>query len=141
MSDSAGTHGYHIGCAPDQRSIKVGLSRGIDISSLKARRFNKNDANRFDLILAMDRGHLCAMQDFVAPENPDKIKLFSDYLSDNSDSFQDVIDIPDPYYDDEEAFEDVYDLVAAGVDGIVKKLQDAELIWDILNMFYIKNTD
>ena len=33
--DSAGTGGWHVGSAPDKRSIKVGTENGIDISTLK----------------------------------------------------------------------------------------------------------
>ena len=53
--DSAGTHGYHIGKAPDARAAKAAASRGYDLSSLKARQVEETDFVRFDRIFAMDR--------------------------------------------------------------------------------------
>ncbi|HET6992700.1 MAG TPA: low molecular weight phosphotyrosine protein phosphatase, partial [Bacteroidia bacterium] len=37
--DSAGTASYHVVAHPDQRSIKIARSHGIDISGLRARKF------------------------------------------------------------------------------------------------------
>ena len=48
--DSAGTAGYHIGNAPDPRSIKVAKNHNIDISSQVCRRFIVSDFDTFDLI-------------------------------------------------------------------------------------------
>ena len=53
--DSAGTADYHIGAAPDPRSQRAALRRGIDISELRARQVSKADFAHFDLVLAMDR--------------------------------------------------------------------------------------
>ena len=36
--DSAGTHGYHVGAPPDERSQEHALKRGYDLSALRARR-------------------------------------------------------------------------------------------------------
>ena len=54
--ESAGTAGYHIGRAPDSRSIEVAAQNGIDISSQKARKFSPDDFDRFDKIFVMDPG-------------------------------------------------------------------------------------
>src|SRR3954453_20587536 len=37
-TDSAGTHGYHVGEPPDSRSVAAARSRGVDIADLRARR-------------------------------------------------------------------------------------------------------
>ena len=37
--DSAGTANYHVGDAPDDRSIASGKQHGIDISMLRGRQF------------------------------------------------------------------------------------------------------
>src|SRR5271165_4317239 len=60
--DSAGTADYHIGSAPDPRSQRAALGRGIDISGLRARQVTAEDFLRFDLILAMDQSNLRALQ-------------------------------------------------------------------------------
>ena len=49
--DSAGTAGYHIGNAPDKRSIQVAQMNNIDISAQKARTFSSNDFKDFDIFL------------------------------------------------------------------------------------------
>jgi len=53
--DSAGTHDYHVGEAPDARAIAAAARRGIDLRALRARQVNDADFERFDLIVAMDR--------------------------------------------------------------------------------------
>jgi low molecular weight protein-tyrosine phosphatase len=56
--DSAGTAGYHIGDAPDERSQAAARRRGYDMSPLRARIVEAIDFERFDLILAMDTNNL-----------------------------------------------------------------------------------
>jgi protein-tyrosine phosphatase len=52
--DSAGTHNYHPGSPPDERSQAHALARGYDLSLLRARQVLDADYAHFDLILAMD---------------------------------------------------------------------------------------
>lgn len=52
--DSAGTHAYHIGSAPDPRAQQAIRQRGIDISQLRGRKVADEDFERFDYILVMD---------------------------------------------------------------------------------------
>ena len=48
--DSAGTAGYHIGRKPDPRAIDIAKKNNIDISSLRARKFERSDFINFDKI-------------------------------------------------------------------------------------------
>ena len=41
--DSAGTHGYHVGEAPDVRSQLAGRKRGYDLSAHRARQITLDD--------------------------------------------------------------------------------------------------
>jgi protein-tyrosine phosphatase len=43
QTDSAGTHDYHIGRAPDPRSLAEAARRGVDISDLRARQVDSFD--------------------------------------------------------------------------------------------------
>ena len=52
--DSAGTHGYHTGSPPDERSIAAARRRGYDLGALRARVVEAGDFEPFDLVLAMD---------------------------------------------------------------------------------------
>src|SRR5882672_2863268 len=54
--ESAGTHDYHAGEAPDERAQEHARRRGYDLSGLRARQVRKKDLEDFDLIIAMDRG-------------------------------------------------------------------------------------
>src|SRR4051812_14691004 len=58
--DSAGTHGYHIGHAPDSRIIEAGCKRGLPMTGA-ARKVTSNDLDTFDLILAMDDANFDAL--------------------------------------------------------------------------------
>jgi protein-tyrosine phosphatase len=55
--DSAGTASYHIGCAPDPRSIQVAAKNNIDIAWQKARTLTKEDFRVFDKIFVMDQNN------------------------------------------------------------------------------------
>src|SRR5574337_947423 len=58
LVESAGTHGYHAGEAPDPRAQKAAQSRGYDLSRQRARMVEALDFQHFDLLLTMDQGHL-----------------------------------------------------------------------------------
>lgn len=55
--DSAGTHSYHVGHAPDARAAATALQFGVDISHLRARKVSVSDFENYDLIIAMDRSN------------------------------------------------------------------------------------
>ena len=117
--DSAGTADYHVGAAPDPRSQRAALRRGIDISGLRARQVTAQDFLRFDLILAMDRENL---RDLLAmkPDRADaEVRLFMEYAPSLG-----VLEVPDPYYRDAGGFEEVLDLAAAASRGLLAELQD-----------------
>ncbi|MFD1327819.1 low molecular weight protein-tyrosine-phosphatase [Mycoplana ramosa] len=110
--DSAGTGGWHVGHAPDERAIAVAADHGIDISRLKARKVSSADFDRFDLILALDRSNLRDLTDVAPPIRRASIELFS------IRAFGTLEDIPDPYYGDTAEFETVYRLLYRGCASI-----------------------
>jgi protein-tyrosine phosphatase len=118
--DSAGTADYHIGAPPDPRSQRAALRRGIDISGLQARQVAANDFARFDLILAMDAENLGELQAMQPRNSRASVKLFLEYAPDLG--FRNV---PDPYYRDAAAFEEVLDLTTAASRGLLAALQDS----------------
>jgi protein-tyrosine phosphatase len=111
--DSAGTHDYHVGEAPDRRSMLHARKRGYDLSALRARQLMRADFETFDLLLAMDRGHLEILQQLSPAEHRNKIRLFRDFagLSD--------AEVPDPYYGGAGGFEEVLDMVEAASRGLL----------------------
>jgi len=114
--DSAGTHGYHIGNPPDERTRKVARLRGYDLSSLRARQVNEFDFVRFDHVLAMDRENLRLLQQACPETHRGKLRLFLEFAGGVED------EVPDPYYGGAEGFERVLDLVGLAAAGLLKQL-------------------
>ena len=116
-TDSAGTHDYHSGEPPDRRAIAHASSRGYDISGLRARQVTARDFEDFDLVLAMDRGHLRFMEQLCAPEHRGKLRLYLDFAG-----MKDA-DVPDPYGGGADGFELVLDMVEAASRGLIDHLR------------------
>ncbi|MDB5888969.1 MAG: protein tyrosine phosphatase [Rhodocyclales bacterium] len=116
--DSAGTHAYHDGEAPDPRAQRAAKRRGYEISRLRARPVVAQDFERFDLIVAMDRGHLVWLRRECPPEYHAKLVMFLSYAERFADG-----DVPDPYYGGEEGFERVLDMCEDAVQGILDKFR------------------
>lgn len=116
--DSAGTHGYHVGEAPDARTQRAAQVRGYNLSQLRARKVAHQDLDYFDLILAMDRSNLDNLRRMAMPEHQDKIRLFMDYARVFDDE-----EVPDPYYGLGHGFDLVLDMVEDASQGLVENLK------------------
>lgn len=116
--DSAGTHDYHAGQPPDPRAQHHAARRGYDLRELRARHLRDEDFADFDLIIAMDRGHLKLLRAQCPAAQLGKLRLFMDFAEGTR-----VKDVPDPYYGGSEAFEQALDLVEAGARGLLRELQ------------------
>jgi protein-tyrosine phosphatase len=117
--DSAGTGDYHVGDPPDPRTQRAALRRGIDLSGLRARRVVPGDFSKFDLILAMDRQNLRDLTSLRPAASTARLRLFMEYASDS------CLEVPDPYYGDESAFERILDLTMLAARGLVAELRKA----------------
>lgn len=116
--DSAGTHAYHIGGAPDERAQAAARSRGYDLSALRARVVESEDFARFDYVLAMDDNNLRLLQAQCPREHRSRVQLFLEYASEASERV-----VPDPYYGEKDGFSHVLDLVEDASDGLIAHLQ------------------
>lgn len=117
--DSAGTHGYHVGEAPDPRTQRAAAARHYDLSQLRARKVAYQDLDYFDLILAMDKNNFDNLQRMATPEQLSKIHLLMEYARNFDDH-----EVPDPYYGLGHGFDLVLDMVedaAQGLVGVLKK--------------------
>ena len=110
--ESAGIGRWHVGCAPDERAQHHAKGRGYDLSRQRARQVESFDFERFDLILAMDRGHLRSLQRMAPDQHRAKVRLFVPER-----------DVPDPYYGGPEGFEEVLDLVEAACRDLLRELK------------------
>ncbi|MBT2559959.1 low molecular weight phosphotyrosine protein phosphatase [Pedobacter sp. ISL-68] len=76
---SAGTGNWHIGKAPDHRSISAAKALGYDISKQRAQQFNRSMFAKYDLILVMDQNNLADVKNLAkSEEERKKVKLFLD---------------------------------------------------------------
>lgn len=112
--DSAGTHGYHIGEAPDARAQAAARKRNIDISMLRARQVAQEDFRDFDLILAMDWENLAALQQTSPRQFQHKLMLLMRFATDNEEAT-----VPDPYYGGPEGFDKVISYVSDACTGLI----------------------
>ncbi|HYM35527.1 MAG TPA: low molecular weight protein-tyrosine-phosphatase [Steroidobacteraceae bacterium] len=115
--DSAGTHDYHVGCAPDRRAITAAARRGIDLSALRARRVEDRDFELFDLILAVDQENFRTLHRRAPREYRSRIRLIMDYAP-----HAHAREVPDPYYGGPKGFEEVLDLLEQASEGLLAAL-------------------
>lgn len=117
MTDSVGTHSYHIGEPPTSTGLRLALQRGYDYSDLRARQLNSRDFENFDLILAMDHGHLDIIKDNCPEPHLHKIAMFLDYCDQSNK------EVNDPYYGGPSDYEAMLDVIEAGVTGLLSHLR------------------
>ncbi len=116
--DSAGTHAYHTGEAPDRRAQLAAEKRGFDLSKIMARRVVVEDFSQFDLVLAMDQDNLRLLREQCPEEYADRVRLFLEFAADH-----DELEVPDPYYGGSLGFERVLDLIERASSGLLKHCQ------------------
>jgi len=115
--DSAGTHAYHVGNAPDLRAEKAAGERGVDISHLRARKVVLGDFEDFDYILAMDDENYAILFSACPASHRHKINYFLDYAPHLGKR-----EVPDPYYGGAYGFERVLDMVEEASEGFLNAL-------------------
>lgn len=116
--DSAGTHGYHVGEAPDSRTQRAAAVRGYNLSQQRARKVARQDLDYFDLILAMDKSNLDNLRRMAMPDQHGKIRLFMDYAKNFDDE-----EVPDPYYGLGHGFDLVLDMVEDASQGLIDEIK------------------
>ncbi len=115
--ESAGTENYHIGKPPHELSQKVAKINGIDICNQRARKFVKEDFDRFDKIYAMSEDVLDEMKHITKEKYDDsKVDLLLNELHPGQH-----LSVPDPWYGTEPGFHEAYKLIDAACDKIIQK--------------------
>jgi len=114
---SAGTGDWHVGKAPDKRSQAAAKLRGYDLSAQRAQQVSRADFATYDLILAMDNSNLRHLKALQPAKGKAELDLFLR-------RFQSELDeVPDPYYDGDQGFEQVLDLIERASDLLVIELK------------------
>ncbi|HEX7374994.1 MAG TPA: low molecular weight protein-tyrosine-phosphatase [Steroidobacteraceae bacterium] len=115
--DSAGTHDYHVGKAPDPRTIAAARRRGIELADLRARQVADEDFTRFDYLIAMDRDNRRELLARSPAHLRPRVRLFMEFAD-----RPDMPEVPDPYYGGPPGFELVLDLVEEASNGLLAHL-------------------
>lgn len=117
--DSAGTHAYHVGHPPDERSAATALNHGIDMSRQRARQVTVQDLHDFDYVLAMDQANLERLEQLQDERGGRaQLGLLLEYAQGAR-----VTEVPDPYYGGHGGFERVFGLIEAGCQGLLAAIE------------------
>ena len=117
--DSAGTSGYHIGEAPDQRAQHIANVNQINICNQRARKLTSKDLDDFDFIYAMDKFNYNNILKLMK-NTKNKIKI--DFILNELNPGENL-NVPDPYFEDDNGFEFVYKLLNDSCEKIKIKLE------------------
>lgn len=114
--DSAGTHGWHKGEAPDMRSVACARSFGVDLRDLKSRPIREEDFSNFDTVIVMDGKNMSDLKFFTQGLEV-KSKIYK--LLDFAPSYGE--DVPDPYYKDN--FDYVFEMIQVACENLLEELE------------------
>ncbi len=121
--DSAGTSSYHAGELPDSRSILVANKHGIDITDQISRPFELQDFETFDIIYVMDSSNFTNVVKLTQDvTHRKKVKLILNMSEPGMNKA-----VPDPYYDAEHGFQNVYNMLDEACEIILKKYDQGDL--------------
>jgi protein-tyrosine phosphatase len=118
--ESAGTHGYHVGEPADSRALRAAHQRGYDLSRHRARKLDRLDFHRFDLVIAMDEGHRADLARLARPSDAHKIRMMMEFAKRHAG----VTAVPDPYYGALDGFERVLDMLEDASVGLLAAVRD-----------------
>jgi protein-tyrosine phosphatase len=117
--DSAGTAGYHSGEPPDARARAAGRRFGVEVGG-RARQFKRADFEGFDYVLAMDRANF---DDLTELADSTKARQKLHLLRSFDPTSLPGASVPDPYYGDDEDFDDVVRICLAACAPLLEKLR------------------
>lgn len=116
-ADSAGTHAYHVGDAPDQRAQQAVRRRGADISKLRGRKVADSDFDAFDYILVMDGDNYNKLIQHAPARHHHKIRRLLSFSRKYPN-----LDVMDPYYGGPQGFEENLDMIEDAVLGLIQEI-------------------
>lgn len=117
---SGGMGDWHVGDPMDSRSAAILTSRAYDPSSHRAQQVRADWFTTYDVLLAMDEGHRTALRRMAPAGEEHRIVLFGDFDPDNPGA-----EVPDPYYGENDGFEEVLDMVERTCARLVPALVEA----------------
>lgn len=114
--DSAGTGDWHVGRPPDPRAQETARRHGLDISSYRARQVVAEDFHRFGHIFALDQQNLKDLRRIEPSRHIAEVGLLMDLVPGRKGTA-----VIDPYYGDEDDFEQAWADVNAAAERLVQR--------------------
>lgn len=108
---SAGLKDKHAGDSADPRTVAACGARGYDLAGFRCREITPSDFHSANLILAMDRENLAALQQRTPAGCPAEFALF---LGD--------AEVSDPYFGAADGFTLMMDQIEAGAERLIARL-------------------
>jgi protein-tyrosine phosphatase len=120
--DSAGMGDWHTGADADERAVAALRRRGYAVGRHCARQIEAADLERNDLVVALDSDHARSLRR-MAPDarTAGKVRLLRSF----DPAADGHLDVPDPYYGGQHAFDHVLDLIEEGCRGLLGELRGA----------------
>lgn len=117
--DSAGTSAFHIGEPANSKSQRTADKHGIKLHS-KARRFEPQDIEEFDLVIAMDEeNYQNLLQMAKTDAEARKIRMMRDFDPEPGNG-----NVPDPYYGGIDGFESVFRIIYRSSEALLNFLKE-----------------
>ncbi|WP_062209837.1 low molecular weight protein-tyrosine-phosphatase [Streptomyces sp. NBRC 109706] len=124
--ESAGTGGWHAGMPADPRAVAALNAAGYPAGPRDhtARQFLADWFDRYDLVIALDSGHQRELRGLAPDQDAaDKIRLLRSFAPPTDDGTGGAgeadLDVPDPYYGDDEGFADCLDIIESALPGLL----------------------
>jgi protein-tyrosine phosphatase len=112
---------WHVGERADHRTLEALERKGYDGSRHRARQFTREDFERNDLIVALDRSHERILHEWARTEgDTDKLALLMSFETDAP-----TLDVPDPYYAGPGMFDDVLTMIEGASRALFRQLEPA----------------
>lgn len=117
LADSAAISSAMAGNPPDRRALAELQRRGVSMPAHHARLVTADDFERFDHIVGMTAEHVRRLQK-QAPSQASKIEMLMWFAEDEP-----LVDVPDPWYGSKQDFVVAFDMIEAGVDGLLQQMK------------------
>lgn len=101
-----------MGEPADSRTLRTLEKRGVAAPS-RARQVQRQDFAEFDVLVAMDEGHLHQLLGWPGSQ-PVKVVKMLNYL--------DGGDVPDPYYGTQRDFDNLYEMLESAISAMLEDL-------------------
>jgi protein-tyrosine phosphatase len=125
--DSAGTDASE-GCSPHPLSCSIALEHGITLQGF-GRQLIRDDLNRFDHVVVMDRSNYAKIARLAAPSSSGPLTGFRARLRtlrsiDDPDATGVALDVPDPIGAGPERYREIYELIERGCNALLDEIGD-----------------